>query len=179
MDWLKEIDWEKLKNPDPMFKLFTPTSAEPTDPFYLKVSKLQRMLMKQPLWLSDEYRSEPTIREAVHNYFSGNTFNVFYEAGDFQGLVGFKNIIPEFKCEMTFKIWDKSLWSKTLVRAGRDLTELYMKEFKLKRISSATADDRIRRMAEMIGFVVEGKQPNSFKWNNKFYPLILLGKYGG
>jgi hypothetical protein len=52
-----------------------------------------------------------------------------------------------------------------------------MKEFMLKRISSATADVRIQRMAEMIGFVTEGAQPEAFRWNGKFYTKILLGKY--
>ena len=180
MDWINNIDWEKLKDPDPMFKPFSPVdSTDPTDPFYKKVSRLQTLLMKRPLWLSDEYRTPQAINALATSYFSGLAFNIFYEIGDFQGLIGFQNILPEFKCAMTFKIWDKDLWGKTLVRAGKNLVELFIREFRLKRISSVTADDRIKRMAEMIGFEVEGEQPDAFRWNNKFYPLILLGKYGG
>ena len=178
MDWVKQIDWERLKNPDPMFKLFTPTSAEPTDPFYLKVSKLQRLLMKRPLWLSDEYRTPKGIDAIIYSYFSGFTFNVFYEAGDFQALIGFMNIQPEFKCEMTLKLIDADLWGADFVRVSKELVELFIEQFRLKRISIETADERIVRMAKMAGFDGEGKRPNDLMWEGKYYEKYILGKYG-
>ena len=178
VSWIKEIDWERLKNPDPMFKLFTPVSAEPTDPFYLKVSKLQRLLMKRPLWLSDEYRTAKGIDAIIYSYFSGFTFNVFYEAGDFQALIGFMNIQPEFKCEMTLKLIDADLWGADFVRVSKELVELFIEQFRLKRISIETADERIVRMAKMAGFEDEGERPNDLMWEGKYYKKYILGKYG-
>jgi RimJ/RimL family protein N-acetyltransferase len=178
MDWIKKINWDKLKNPHPMFKQFIPTSEDPTDPFFLKVSKLQRLLMKRPLWLSDEYRTPQGIEAIIASFFSGSNFTVFYEVGEFQALIGFVNIQPEFKCELSLELIDAKIWGADLVRAGRELVELFVKEFRLKRISAGTADSRIARMAEMIGFKAEGYRPNDFMWDGKYYDKYLLGKYG-
>jgi len=160
-----------------MFKQFIPTSEDPKDPFYLKVSKLQRLLMKRPLWLSDEYRTAKGIDAIIYSYFSGFTFNVFYEAGDFQALIGFMNIQPEFKCEMTLKLIDADLWGADFVRVSKELVELFIEQFRLKRISIETADERIVRMAKMAGFEDEGKRPNDLMWEKKYYTKYLLGKY--
>jgi len=178
MDWVRDINWEKLKSPDPIFKVFMPDQTDPQDPFYLKLSRLQTLLKKRYLWLSDEYRTKQGIDAIIFSYFSGYTFNVFYEAGDFQALIGFMNIHPEFKCEMTLKLIDKNIWGADFVRASKKLVELYMKEFRLKRISIETADKRIVRMAEMAGFVMEGERPDDLRWDGKFYKKYLLGKYG-
>lgn len=180
MDRIEDIDWGKLRNPDPMFKLFKPEdSNSPTDPFYKKVSKLQTLLMKRPLWLSDEYRTPQAIGAIIHSYFSGFTFNVFYEAGDFQALIGFMNIQPEFKCEITLKLIDTNIWGADFVRASKELVELFIKEFRLKRVSIETADRRIVKMAGMAGFVSESDgRPYDLKWEGKFYTKYLLGKYG-
>ena len=179
MDWIEQVDWEKLKNPDPMFKLFTPEDPDsPTDPFYKKVSKLQTLLMKRPLWLSDEYRTPQAIDAIIASYFSGFTFNVFYEAGDYQALIGFMNIQPEFKCEITLKLIDQNIWGADFVRASKNLVDLFIDQFRLKRVSIETADRRISKMAQMAGFVDEGERPNDLKWDGKFYTKYLLGKYG-
>jgi len=178
MEWIKDIDWERLKEPHPMFTPFVPKDpADPTDPFYRKVSRLQTLLMKRPLWLSDEYRTEQGIDAIIDSYFRGYRFNIFYEAGDFQALIGFMDILPEFKCEITLKLIDKHLWGADFVRASKELVELFMKEMRLKRISIETADKRIVKMAKMVGFVDEGKRPNDLRWENRFYNKYLLGKY--
>lgn len=179
-NWIEQIDWEKLKDPDPMFKPFSPVdSTDPTDPFYKKVSRLQTLLMKRPLWLSDEYRTPQAIDAIIASYFSGFTFNIFYEAGDFGALIGFMNIQPEFKCEITLKLIDANIWGADFVRASKNLVELLMKELRLKRVSIETADRRIVKMAEMAGFVSESDgRPYDLKWDGKFYTKYLLGKYG-
>ena len=179
MDWIENIDWERLRDPDPMFKLFKPEDPNsPVDPFYLKVSKLQTLLMKRPLWLSDEYRTPVAISSIITSYFSGFTFNVFYEVGDYQALVGFVNIQPEFKCELTLKLIDANIWGADFVRASKELIGLFIEQFRLKRITMETADRRIMKMAEMVGFKYEGERPNAFKWEGKFYIKYMLGKYG-
>jgi len=179
MDWIKDIDWAKMRDFNPNFKPFLPADYnDPQDPFYAKVSKLQRLLMKRPLWLSDEYRNAQAIEAIIYSYFSGTTFNVFYEVGDFQALIGFMKIHPGFKCEITLKLIDSSLWGADFVRASKELVELFIKELKLKRVSIETADKRISKMAKMAGFVDEGQRPNDLRWDGKFYPKYLLGKYG-
>jgi len=51
-----------------------------------------------------------------------------------------------------------------------------MKEFKLKRINTRTADPKVVKMARMAGFKIHGKLPLEFKWKNKFYTEYILGK---
>lgn len=179
MDWIKEIDTERLINPAPNFRLFLPENPDdPKDPFYEKVAKLQTLLIKRPLWLSDEYRTRRATDIIIESYFSGFTFNVFYEVGDFQALIGFMNILPQFKCEMTLKLVDPKVWGADFVRSSKELIDLFMKELRLKRISIETADERIVRMARMAGFEEEGFRPDDLRWDKKFYDKYLLGKYG-
>jgi len=178
MDWIKDMDVAKLREPNSIFKPFEPVNPEdPLDPFWMKVSRLQTLLMKRPLWLSDEYRTPQAINAIIHSYFSGYTFNVFYEAGDFQALIGFMNILPEFKCEITLKLIDPNIWGADFVRASKELVELFMEQLRLKRISIETADKRIVKMSEMAGFVDEGERPNDLRWEKKYYKKYLLGKY--
>ena len=174
---IKKLDVDKLTSPHPMAKIFKHEEGDALE-FYKKVAKFKSMMLKEYLWLSDEFRTDQAADLILANYFSGYVFNVFYEIGDFQALIGFTNILPEFKCSMTFKLMDKSIWGADFVRMAKELSELYIREFALKRISSETPDKKIVRMAEMIGFRLEGEQPDSFRWNKKFYPLYLMGKYG-
>lgn len=172
---IEKINWDKLKSPHPLFKIFKPDEKDPIE-FYKKVGRLKKMLKEKHLYLSDEYRHDTGIEAVIHNYFSNLSFNIFYEIGGFQGLLGFLNILPEFKCGLTLKLWDKQVWSKEFVRASEKLLDLYINEFKLKKISTRSPDEKIVRMAEMVGFEVEGEQPYEFKWKGKFYTDYLLGK---
>ena len=183
---ISKVDYEKLRNPHPMFKLFSIKEEDPnTVEYHLEVNRLKKkvasfkkMLMEKELWISDEYRSEGAIDMILASYFSGLQFSAIYEAGDFKGIVGITDVYPEFKASVMFKIWDKSLWGKEFVRAGRQLLDLYTDEFKLKRMSTETADPQIVRLAEMFGFKVDGEKPLDFSWDGKFYTRYLLGRYG-
>ena len=173
MDWIADVDWEKLANPNKFFTPLVPKAPEDVeDPFYTKVVKFKRMLMDKYLWLPDEHRTEQSIDAIVGSFFAGNSCTVIYEVG------GFVNIIPGYKCEVTFKIWDKDLWNKSFVRAGRELLDLYTKELRLKRMSTSTADIKMVKFTKMFGFKEEGRLPNAFRWREKFYTKFLLGRYG-
>ena len=179
MDWVKDIDWAKMRDFNPNFKPFLPADYnDPQDPFYQKVSKLQRLLMKRPLWISDEHRTEKAIEAIVSYYFSQKNFSIWYEFGDFQAIIGFMDIYPGFKCELTLKLIDKNIWGADFLRAIKDLVDLYIKELRLKRVGTETMDKKIVRMAEMAGFLYEGSRPDFYRWENKFYPKYILGKYG-
>ena len=173
---IKKINWDELKNPPgEYFTLFKPDEKDPIQ-FYIKLERFKKYLKEKYLYMSDELRTDNAIQAIVAGYFSGLSLNVFYEMGKFQGLIGFINILPEYKASLLFKIWDKSLWKKSFVRATIDLIDLYMKEFKLKRINTRTADPKVVKMARMAGFKIHGKLPLEFKWKNKFYTEYILGK---
>ncbi len=73
------------------------------------------------------------------------------------------------------KLWNPQIWKPSTVKQGRALIRLIMDEFKLKRIGSDSADNKMVHMATMVGFKKEGARKHEFRWNGKFFPLIMLG----
>ena len=131
--------------------------------------------MEKYLYTSDEYRSKDAINLSVNKMLFGPYTNIFYEIGDFQGLIVFAHIIPEHKAELIFKIWDKDAFSKDFLRASRKLVDLVMDEFKLARVTTHSADPKMVRMAKMVGMKQEGESPQDTKWNGKLFTSYTLG----
>lgn len=171
------LDLEKLEHPnDDFFRVF---KAENSPAFFYKLNKIESMLHDKYLYLDDEYRNPQTIHTIMTNYLSGalsGAINLFYEMGDFQGLIGFTKVIPNYRCGMLFKIWDKKLYGKQFVRSVKQLTEFIMNEFNLVRMRVESPDVRMVKGAEMVGFKVEGEEECGFLWEKKFYKNYLLGK---
>ena len=172
MEEKAQVDWDKLKNPPGKFKLIEPDPD--TLEFHQRVVKLKDHLLNHYLETSDEHRNEQWLDYMIRCAQS-MPGSAMYEWGDFQALVGFVGTIPTFKCGMSFNLIDKKVWGKEFVRAGMKLIEMYMDEFDLRRISTQTADPKVVRLAEMIGFKVEGERPLDFMWNKKLYPTYFLG----
>lgn len=171
----KDIPWERLEKPHELFKVFRTDEENPIE-FWRKFVELTRMLKNKYLYLSDEYRDEDCIKSLLGSFLYGHPFSIFYEVGDFQGLIGFTKIRAGHRCGLLFKIWDKKIYSKELVKACRDLTDLYMDTFQLKRMAVESPDEKMVKGAKLLGFQVEGKEPLGFKWKGKFYDNYLLGK---
>jgi len=145
-----------------MFTKFNPTED--------KVKALSKKLMEEPLYLSDEFRDWDLIHKVLFNNFS-NKNNEFWEIGEFGGLVGFVNIIPEFKCEIVFKLWNSELWGFRFKTQVKQLIKVIMEKYDLKRVSTESADERMTRMAKMCGFKVEGRSKYAFMWEKEMYTL--------
>lgn len=165
-----KISWKEIKNPSKLFHLF---EADKT-----KLMNVAKHLMGDFLNLSDEFRSYPIIYNLMHQYFC-NPNNLIYEIGDNQAMLGFVAIYPTFKADLIFKLFDKKLWNKQLVRESKQVIEFVMKEFKLKRLNTSTPDDRIVKMSKMVGFEVEGERENNFMFDGKLFKEFLLGLNGG
>ena len=165
---LKQIDWEKLKKPSPLFQVLRRTED--------KDKLIAHELMNGFLNLDDRFRDYKSIYQSI-NYYFYYSFSIFYEVGHgkFQALLGVTNIIPQHKADIMLKIFDTDFWGRDFVRETRSLLKLYMKELELKRISAETPDPRITRIAKMVGFEVEGVRNKDFKFNNKYYDNFLLG----
>ena len=152
-------------------KLFVPTQE--------KLQVIADWLMDGYLVASDESRNINVIWNSIipNHFYSGNS--LFYELPDFGGVLGFRNMIPKFKAHMVFKIWNPDVWTHKLIREGRDLISKVREIYELNRISSQTADDRIVRISEMVGFEVEANLKDDFMWNEQLFDLKLLGMTGG
>lgn len=161
---------QKLIKPNETFSLFYPTPE--------KTQELSYRLMKEELYIPDEKRNWQTIKQLIRYYFSSIHFHLFYEIKNFQGLIGFMEIYPEYKALLLWKMWDKSVWNKTFARHGIEVINLIMDSYKLKRIGTETADPKVVKMAEMAGFELEGEKKNEFMWDGKFYKKYVLAKYG-
>lgn len=135
-----------------------------------KIKALSKKLMEEPLYLSDEYRDYELIHKMLFNNFS-NKNNIFYEMGEFGGLLGFVNIIPNFKCDIVFKLWDSKLWGFRFKTQVKQLIKTIMEKYDLKRVSTESADERMTRMAKLCGFKVEGRFKYAFIWEKEMYTL--------
>jgi len=167
-----QVDWNLLKNPPEPYKLIVPDyeSIE----FHKKLIILKEHLLTKYLETSDEHRNEKYVDYAIKGgFFTLGT--AVYEAGEFQAVLGFVNIVPDFKCGMIFNLLDKKIWGKELVRASQELIDIYMEQFNLKRITAQTADPKIVKMCKMVGFKVDGECPKDFQWKGKLFPRYILG----
>ena len=157
-----------------LFTKFKPTGD--------KIKALSKKLMDEPLYLSDEFRDYEFIHKMLFTGF-GNENNIFYEIGSFDGLIGFANIVPGFKCDIVFKLWNPKLWGFRFKTQVKQLIRAIMEKYDLKRIATESADERMTRMAKMCGFRTEGRFKHGFSWDKETYTLhkmrILREELGG
>jgi RimJ/RimL family protein N-acetyltransferase len=161
-----KIDLDRLRNPSPLFRLLEPTQKN-LDAFAAELGKGY-------LFVSDEIRYPEYLREMVYDLYTRRRFNLIYEIGDFQGVIGFLNVIFDHKADMMLKMWDASFWGKDAVRQGKDLLKYVVETFGLKRVGTVTADPRIVKMAKLVGFTEEGARRKAFAWNKCLHDEILL-----
>jgi len=170
-----QVNWKRITELDERFKPFVPVDMTDLE-FYKKLVVFKKNLMTKYLYLSDENRTVASVEAMISDYvMRGGAKHMLFEIGDFDGILGFVNIIPEFQCSMILKLWGKKAWGNGFVKSTRKLMDTVMDEFKLKRISTSTADEKIVRMAKMAGFVEEGKQKYGFMWKGKAMDLYFLG----
>ena len=163
----EQARYNRLLQPSSMFKIFVPTEK--------KIRLLSSKLLHDYLYLSDEFREPRTIDGMLQLYLSGIA-SIIYEFPRFGGFIGFVDIVPDYKANISFKLWDRKLWGPTFFRELKDLIELMMDELRLVRLSAKTPDRRMEHMAHLCGFKTECAQRFGFKWDNKYYPLKLLAK---
>ena len=162
------VNFVELSKPRKFFKFF---DGNPN-----KVVKLSEKLLLNELYLPDEMRDPQRVAYLLQAYFCGGMFNMFYEIGNFGGIMGVINISPTYKADLIFKLWDKEIWGATLAREIKDVIDLVAKEFQLKRIAGQTPDERMVKMFENFGFKIEGRQKFGFRWNQKDYTNFLMRK---
>ncbi len=168
------LDVAYLKSPSPLLHLFAPT-----------IEKLQFIANKFAtgyLYAPDEMRSPQKILELMAHLFpyavppQNRAFHVYYEIGQFEGLVGFTNIIPEYRCGAFLKIWNKPVWGPTLARDLTELADRFMQEYHIKRMELETADERMVRVAKICGLKQEGTKALGFRFDGRLYTSYLLRK---
>jgi RimJ/RimL family protein N-acetyltransferase len=163
---LDGINWARLKSPAGLFKHFAdPTSDE--------IDAIVSRLKNDYLYAPDELRDEAVLHGLVSAYWGGA--NIIYEVGQFQGIMGFMDIVPEHKASVTLKLWDADRWGRDFIRDARAVCAAVMDEFKLVRLEAQTADPRIEKMARICGFRTEGLKRLSFKWSGDLYDEYILG----
>jgi RimJ/RimL family protein N-acetyltransferase len=164
-------EFGKIVEPCGAFELFYPDSQ---DDDRLKV--FVGHLMKKRWYVSDEFRNYDTLWQMVFHMFYGKQLNLIYSIGDFQGILGFLDIIPQHKCSVMLKLWDKDAWKKTTVRDGMRLIDRLFDRFQLLRMETSSPDPRIIKIAEMVGFSEEGKKVKGFKWDGKVFDITTLSR---
>ena len=171
------LDLAYLKNPSPMLHLFEPT-----------IEKLQFIANKFStgyLYIPDELRTQEKIFQLMAHLFpyaidpAYRPFHIYYEIKNFDGLLGFTNIIPEYKCGSFLKIWNPKVWGPTLARELSALADRFMDEYHLRRMELETADRRMVKVAKICGLQEEGAKALGFRFDGKLYTSYLLRKLKG
>ena len=168
---VSKVDWEKLYHPHKTLKLFQPTQE--------KLIHLYEYMLEGRLNLSDESRT-PEKLDLLFGYFFGGTgthlgaFHLFYEIGNYNGLIGLTDINCTYKCNVFFKLWNKKHFTHNNIKGIKRLLDLVMKELQLKRIELSTPDETGVRLAELCGLKKEGSQKFGFSWNGKYHTNYLL-----
>lgn len=145
-------------------------------PLFLTPEKRHILMSKMIisfLWIPDEIRTEEGINDLIDYLFYGQK-PVFYEIGNFGGIIGFYDILPEYKCTFLSRLWNRTLWTHGLVREIKDMVWQFKRDYKIKRISLATPDERLVKFAKILGFRVEGTQRYGFRFDGKLYTQYLL-----
>ena len=163
----KKVNWTKLSNPGETIMIFQPTPQ--------KMQILIDRLLHEYLYIPDELRDSQKVTQLLQLYLAGAN-NLFYEFKNFGGILGFLNIIPEYKCEVIYKLWDMKLWGPTFLRDLKNSIALVIDEFQLIRMYSNTPDKKMERLAHMCGFKTECAQKHGFRWGGKLFPLKLLAR---
>ena len=162
----QEVNWDKLRDGYTHFKLFQPTPE--------KLDHIIKWLVDGYLNLED-YERDPAIAWNILKYYvSPGKIHVLYEIDNFRGLLGVVDIIPEYRASVFLKLWGAEAWKPSLVKEADRLIRDFMDEFKLRRLSTETADRRIERMAKMVGFKTEGACKNAFLWDGKLYNKLVM-----
>ena len=163
----------KLVNPPSLFKLFGGTEDERK----AKIMILAKHLKEDYLMLPDEMRNYNAIYNIIAYY--NLPIHLFYEFGDFSGIIGFTDIKQGHKADIFFKIWDKTIFSKTFMRQVIELCDMIMSELSLRRLNAYTADKRMWKLAKMAGFKEDGKRELDFSWNHKLHTYYYMCRIKG
>lgn len=160
------VNWGLLQYPARLIKHF----SDPSGP---EIDAIVSRLRNDYLYAPDELRDEAVLRSLVSAYWGGP--NIIYEVGQFQGILGFMDIIPEHKASVTLKLWDADRWGRDFIRDARAVCAAVMDEFKLTRLATETPDPRVVKIARLGGFTIEGVRPKDFRWNGDYYDTTVMG----
>jgi hypothetical protein len=139
-----------------------------------KVESLKRHLMEDYLFLSDESRTdEGALATIAATMATPNS--MFYEIGDWAGVVGLDHVVPGHKAHVSLKFWDTTLFRPSVVRQVQGLLSDLMDYFGLRRLWSETPDPRVVKLAKMVGFKWEGDKVDDFRWGDQFFTTAMLG----
>lgn len=163
---VEKMGIERLKNPGGILHIMEPNEE--------KLGALADKLFTGYLYVPDEMRYPEYLKALVRNFYSQDVLNLIYEIGNFQGIVGFTNVIFDHKCDVIMKIWDKAAWTPDAIGHGRRLIHYITEAFGLVRLGTSTPDPKVVRMARLFGFEEEGVRKKAFSWDHKLYDETIL-----
>lgn len=142
-----------------------------------KLRQLYGALLTGHLNLPDFRRNPLSINYSIALLLSSPNV-IAYEVGDFDGLLGFVDIIPFYQSALFFKIINKEgdFWSTDFAREAKALTERVMEHFNLLKVVTCTPDERMAKIGKTMGFNVNNTFDKAFIHAGKAYDLHYLIK---
>ena len=144
--------------------------------------RVQQTLVAAKFHMSDEQRNLSFVNAYVEYLLRQRNKLMYVVEGPTApaGIITFHNIIPGWKADGQWCVWDWTGWGPTRIRAGRQMVETVEKLCKLHYIRTWTADDRVLRLlTHFVSFTEEGLQKEAFAQDDKLYDVHLLVRHTG
>jgi len=149
------------------------TYFTPFCPNQMKMQLLVRKYQNEPMYMSDEQKDTQNVWKYLSK-LCGNTNNYMFEIGEFDGVLSFMNVVPEYRADFDMKFWNKHLWKVSFVRESRQFIDDFITVHGLKRLVTQTPDETMARVLRLMGFVNEGKFKYGFKHGENLKTLYQL-----
>jgi hypothetical protein len=147
-------------------------------PFILTDEKFVRLYNEQMredlLHVSDEARLPGPVFSGLLRVVMPGPHEI-YEIGDC-GVVVFRDIADGFKCYVSLILWDRGIWGHSIVREAKRKIEDVARAHKLIKMETYTADERVAKLARLLGFETEGYRTDSFLRGKDLYGVTLMGR---
>jgi hypothetical protein len=154
-----------------MFKIMDPTPE--------KVDAMAQCYLNDFPYLSDEDRNPTTVWLLMNKYFRVPGHYI-YECGN--GMLMFRDVIPGFKAHIVWIQFNHHSPTHKTFREAGDLMREFMEVFDLRKLEAETADWRVARLLERLGYEREGIRENSFMFRGQlldYHLLALVRRNGG
>ena len=133
-------------------------------------------LLNGPYYCPDAVRDYNPLVKTLKRLFEEKdaVFMALLNGQTLSGVFGLVNVCRGHQAQFISWIWDKPALTPGLIKKLRDFL-IYCKDvYALKRIAAQTACEKHERILNLVGFKIEGRFRNAFRWNGELRPLVMM-----
>lgn len=133
-------------------------------------------LLNGPYSCPDAIRDYAPLVKTVKRLFDDkeNVFMAIKTETGLAGVFGLINIAKGHQAMFVSWFWNKGAVTPASIKNIRNFLTYCKDVLSLKRIYTETACERHERILGLIGFKIEGRFRNAFRWHGRLYSLIKM-----